>query len=152
MKHGSMVLAAAAVLALGSMAASAVAQTAADAAGRAGKPGSLLPGDADGAFQSPARFGEPDGEKMYRRVCAGCHMPDGKGAQGAGFYPALARNQNIASGDYAVYVVLKGMHGMPGVGRMMTDEQVASVVNYVRTNFGNKYRDKVTAAQVSAVR
>ncbi len=79
-------------------------------------------------------------------------MPDGKGAQGAGFYPALARNQNIASGDYAVYVVLKGMHGMPGVGRMMTDEQVASVVNYVRTNFGNKYRDKVTAAQVSAVR
>ncbi|HQS68844.1 MAG: hypothetical protein B7Y36_08765 [Novosphingobium sp. 28-62-57] len=151
MKQGSMVLGAAAALALGCMAASAVAQTAADAAGRA-KPGAAFAGDADGAFQSPFSFGEPDGEKMYRRVCAGCHMPDGKGAKGAGFYPALAGNENVASGDYVVYVVVKGMHGMPGVGRMMTDAQVADVVNYVRTSFGNKYRDKVTAAQVSAVR
>ncbi len=146
-----MVLGAAAALALGCMAASAVAQTAADAAGSS-KATADFPGDADGAFKSPARFAEPDGETMYRRVCAGCHMPDGKGAKGAGFYPALAGNENVASGDYVVYVVLKGMHGMPGVGHMMTDAQVADVVNYVRSNFGNRYRDKVTAAQVSAVR
>lgn len=46
----------------------------------------------------------------------------------------------------------KGLHGMPAVGRMMTDQQVADVVNYVRTHFGNKYKDSVTAAQVKAAR
>ena len=35
---------------------------------------------------------------------------------------------------------------------MMTDDQVAAVVNYVRTHFGNDYRDAVTAADVKAVR
>ncbi|MFN3552629.1 MAG: c-type cytochrome [Novosphingobium meiothermophilum] len=151
MNKPSLLLALTAGLASGSITASALAQSAADAAGP-GLADVVHSGDADGAFTSPARFGEPDGEKIYRRVCAGCHMADGKGAQGAGFYPALARNQNIASGDYAVYVVVKGLHGMPGVGRMMSDQQVADVVNYVRTHFGNRYKDKVTPAQVSAVR
>ena len=32
------------------------------------------------------------------------------------------------------------------------DEQVAAVVNYVRTHFGNHYRDAVTADNVKAVR
>jgi mono/diheme cytochrome c family protein len=35
---------------------------------------------------------------------------------------------------------------------MMNDQQVADVVNYVRTNFGNKYKDKVTAADAKATR
>ena len=29
---------------------------------------------------------------------------------------------------------------MPPVGAMMSDDQVAAVVNYVRTHFGNQYR------------
>ena len=29
---------------------------------------------------------------------------------------------------------------MPPFGRLMTDEQVAAVVNYIRTHFGNDYR------------
>ncbi|WP_374651574.1 cytochrome c [Rhizorhabdus sp.] len=44
------------------------------------------------------------------------------------------------------------MNGMPALGRMMTDEQVAEVVNYVRTHFGNSYVDRVTAEEVKAVR
>jgi mono/diheme cytochrome c family protein len=109
--------------------------------------------DADGAFDSIAQFSEPTGEKMYRRVCAGCHMPDAKGAnQGAGFYPALAGDQNLAAPGYPLMVVLHGRHGMPAVGRMMSDDQVAAVVNYVRTNFGNKFADKVTAADAKAAR
>lgn len=151
MKTGPMILAAAASLAFGSIAASAVAQSAAEPAGPA-RSGERQAGDADGAFVMAGRFSEPDGEKLYKRVCAGCHMPDARGASGAGMYPALAGNRNLASGDYAIYVVLKGLHGMPGVGRMMSDEQVADVVNYVRTHFGNTYRDKVTVAQVKAVR
>ena len=35
---------------------------------------------------------------------------------------------------------------------MMTDEQVAAVVNYVRTHFGNDYTDPVTAQDVKSVR
>ncbi len=38
---------------------------------------------------------------------------------------------------------------MPPLGGMMSDEQVADVVNYVRTHFGNDYRDRVSAAAVT---
>jgi mono/diheme cytochrome c family protein len=35
---------------------------------------------------------------------------------------------------------------------MMSDEQVAAVVNYVRTHFGNHYGDAVTAEDVRPIR
>jgi mono/diheme cytochrome c family protein len=41
---------------------------------------------------------------------------------------------------------------MPPVGAMMSDDQVAAVVNYVRTHFGNQYQDTVTAEDVKRVR
>jgi mono/diheme cytochrome c family protein len=79
-------------------------------------------------------------------------MPDGKGATGAGSYPALTGNLNLAAGRYPVTVGLHGLRGMPPVGYFMTDDQVAAVVNYVRTHFGNNYPDAVNAADVKAVR
>ncbi len=107
---------------------------------------------ADGAFISRGQFGETSGEAMYRRVCSACHMADAKGAQGAGMYPALANNPKLASSGYPLSVLLQGLNGMPALGSMMTDQQVADVVNYVRTNFGNRYKDKVTAADAKALR
>jgi mono/diheme cytochrome c family protein len=98
------------------------------------------------------KFSEPTGEKIFQRVCAACHMPDAKGAQGAGFYPALAGNPKLAAGGYPVSVVVHGLNGMPPIGGMMTDQQVADVVNYVRTHFGNKFKDAVTVADVKAMR
>jgi mono/diheme cytochrome c family protein len=97
-------------------------------------------------------FSEAGGEELYANVCQACHMPDGKGAIGAGTYPALAGDKALEAAGYPVYVVVNGQHGMPPVGMMMTDDQVAAVVNYVRTHFGNDYRDAVTAADVKAVR
>lgn len=97
-------------------------------------------------------FSEAGGEELYANVCQGCHMPDGKGAVGAGAYPALAGDKALEAAGYPVHVVVHGQHGMPPVGMMMTDDQVAAVVNYVRTHFGNDYRDAVTAADVKAVR
>jgi mono/diheme cytochrome c family protein len=41
---------------------------------------------------------------------------------------------------------------MPPLGDMLSDEQVAAVVNYVRTHFGNNYSDAATADDVKAVR
>ena len=129
----------AACLALtGALAASAGAQTAASPVGA----------DADSATDLSASAGE----QLYVTVCAACHMPDAKGAKGAGFYPALAGNPRLRSGAYPAYVVVKGMNGMPPLGEDMTDEQVADVVNYVRTHFGNDYKDAVLPAQVSALR
>jgi mono/diheme cytochrome c family protein len=107
---------------------------------------------ADGAFVARATFSEKSGEAMYRRVCAACHMPDAKGAEGAGIYPSLAGNKKLQVSGYPVYVILHGLNGMPAIGDMMTDQQVADVTNYIRSNFGNKYRDSVSAADVKMVR
>jgi mono/diheme cytochrome c family protein len=98
------------------------------------------------------RSSETTGEALYGNICQACHMPDGKGATGAGTYPALAGNRNLAAGRYPVTVVLHGLRGMPPVGYFMTDDQVAAVVNYVRTHFGNNYPDAVNAGDAKAVR
>jgi mono/diheme cytochrome c family protein len=98
------------------------------------------------------RFTETTGEELFASACQGCHMPDGKGAAGAGNYPPLSNNGNLEAGDYPVYIVVRGQRAMPPVGIMMNDDQVAAVVNYVRTHFGNQYRDAVTADDVKRVR
>jgi mono/diheme cytochrome c family protein len=97
-------------------------------------------------------FQQTTGESIYRSLCQACHMPQGEGAKGAGAYPSLARNKNLEAGGYAVYLVVNGQRGMPPFGEMMTDGQVAEVVNYVRTHFGNNFTDAVTAADVKQVR
>jgi mono/diheme cytochrome c family protein len=98
------------------------------------------------------RFSEQTGEALYTNVCQACHMGNGEGASGAGRYPSLAKNLKLETGDYAAYVVLHGQKAMPAVGRLMTDEQVAAVVNYIRTHFGNDYRIAVTPADVKKAR
>ncbi|HLN10531.1 MAG TPA: cytochrome c [Xanthobacteraceae bacterium] len=106
----------------------------------------------DGSFANPFRFMQRDGEVIYRSVCQGCHMPDGQGAIGAGAYPALANNPRLAAAGYPVLHIVNGRKAMPPFARLFDDEQVAAVVNYVRTHFGNDYKDAVTAADVRATR
>ena len=65
---------------------------------------------------------------------------------------SLAKDGNLEAGGYPVYVVVRGQRAMPPVGAMMSDDQVAAVVNYVRTHFGNQYQDAVTAEDVKRVR
>jgi mono/diheme cytochrome c family protein len=101
---------------------------------------------------NPFRFTEPDGEAIYRNVCAGCHMPDGRGAIGAGAYPSLVRNAKLEAVGYPLSLVVSGRKAMPAFGQAMTDAQVAAVVNYVRSNFGNAYADAVSADDVKAAR
>ncbi len=98
------------------------------------------------------KFVEMSGEELFANVCRGCHMSDGKGASGAGTYPSLAGNRRLETSGYPVAVVVNGQRGMPAFGTMMSDDQVAAVVNYLRTHFGNKYRDTVTADDVKVVR
>jgi mono/diheme cytochrome c family protein len=98
------------------------------------------------------RFIEKSGEDLFVNVCRGCHMADGRGAAGAGTYPSLVGNRNLEASGYPVTVVVNGQRGMPAFGGMMSDEQVAAVVNYLRTHFGNNYKDAVTAEDVKTVR
>ena len=104
------------------------------------------------ALSQGFRFVEMSGEELFANVCRGCHMSDAKGATGAGTYPSLAGNKNLEAGGFPVGVVVNGQRGMPAFGAMMSDDQVAAVVNYLRTHFDNNYQDAVTAEDVRTVR
>ncbi|HLZ05517.1 MAG TPA: cytochrome c [Bradyrhizobium sp.] len=103
-------------------------------------------------FSSGYRFVEMSGEEIYDNVCRGCHMADGKGATGAGSYPSLATNPNLEQAGYPVTLIIHGRRAMPPFGDMMNDAQIAAVVNYLRTHFGNNYSDVVTEQEVSEAR
>ena len=97
-------------------------------------------------------FPQQSGEDLFKNICQGCHMPDAKGAIGAGAYPALADNPRLKAAIYPVVVVLHGQRAMPSFGDSLNDEQIANVINYVRTHFGNHYKDQVTPQTVKAQR
>ena len=103
-------------------------------------------------ISSGRRFEERDGASLYGAICQGCHMADGRGAHGAGAYPALAENPRVAVAPYLIVTILRGRHGMPPFGAMLDDAQVAAVANHVRTQFGNRAAEPVRAADVQALR
>lgn len=114
---------------------------------------SMASADSAGAgFSTGHGFTQQTGADIYAGLCQACHMADGKGATGAGTYPSLAGNEGLEAASYPIYVVLHGKNGMPPFGGMLSDEQVAAVVAYVRTNFGNDYKEPVTAAEVKEAR
>jgi mono/diheme cytochrome c family protein len=97
-------------------------------------------------------FEEQGGEALYKGICQGCHMPNAQGAVGAGMYPALAKNPKLEVAGYPIAVVVNGQKAMPAFGPMLSDQQIADVINFVRTHFGNNYKDAVKPADVKAAR
>jgi mono/diheme cytochrome c family protein len=97
-------------------------------------------------------YQQQSGEALYEGVCQGCHMPDAHGALGAGAYPALASNTRLRARMYPILVVINGQKAMPPFGAELSDEQIANVINYIRTRFGNHYTDPVSSAEVRAAR
>jgi mono/diheme cytochrome c family protein len=103
-----------------------------------------------------------DGREIYQHICRGCHMPEAAGAVGAGHYPALAKDPTLVSKQFMALTLLTGRRNMPAFGArhavgfggaptVLSDAQIAAVVNYVRSNFGNHYKDSITAAEVKAL-
>jgi mono/diheme cytochrome c family protein len=102
------------------------------------------------------------GKSVYENHCTSCH-----GAQGRGEppdYPPLAQNQSIsmASAVNAIRMVLNGgyppstdgnprPYGMPPFAQTLSDDEVAAVVSYIRTAWGNRGAS-VTAAEANALR
>jgi mono/diheme cytochrome c family protein len=115
----------------------------------------------DSTLPPTTGIGNASGADIYGHICQGCHMAQGQGAVGAGHYPKLAGDPALVSWQYVALTVLNGKNGMPwfglpegqitfGAGHL-SDAQVADVVNYVRSHFGNRYKGHVTAAQVAAL-
>ena len=93
-----------------------------------------------------------NGARLYTENCQACHMADGKGATGAGTYPALANNPKLQTAAYPVVIVMYGKAGMPWFNGLLTPEEIAAIVGYVRTNFGNKYAEPVTTEEVAKMK
>jgi mono/diheme cytochrome c family protein len=115
-------------------------------------PAGIVQASADTTEQRGGTYALNGGEAIYQGICQGCHMAEAQGAEGAGRYPALASNPRLAGTAYVTHLVLKGQKAMPGFGDNLSDQQVADVVNYVRTHFGNRFGGAVTPADAQAAR
>lgn len=102
-------------------------------------------------FEGKDAFVTTNGKKLYHDSCAGCHMHDGTGAKGAGYYPPLANNSKMQSKYYIIDILINGFRGMPSFHSMMNDVQIAAVTQYVHSEL-NEFTDTVTAADVASLR
>ncbi|WP_239953116.1 cytochrome c [Pantoea sp. Z09] len=103
------------------------------------------------------------GASVYVDSCAACHKTDGSGYQR--FFPALRGNPVVMTDDPTslIHIVLAGgalpgVKGapstitMPAFGWRLDDQQVADVVNFIRTSWGNGGKADVTAKDVAKLR
>ena len=92
------------------------------------------------------------GAAVYIDNCAACHRTDGHGYTRV--FPALAGNPVLQSNDPTslIHIVLKGgtlpathtapsTFTMPAFDWRLSDQEVADVVNFIRTSWGNKGGD-----------
>jgi mono/diheme cytochrome c family protein len=88
------------------------------------------------------------GAKIYADECSACHTSNGKGARG--LFPALDGSSVVQQSDPTslLRVILRGARSvgtgpaptasaMPEFGWLLTDDQVAAVVTYIRNSWGN---------------
>jgi mono/diheme cytochrome c family protein len=98
------------------------------------------------------------GAALYVANCMGCHQSSGRGVPGV--FPPLAGNPVVLGRDPndIVKVIDNGVPGrgaypaMPGFKIQLTDEQVADIANYVRTNWGNAADPNTTSHLVGKLR
>lgn len=100
--------------------------------------------------QPPQELQAKGGEQIYAKLCSSCHAPDGRSK--ATLAPPLAghavRMLDAGGRSHLIRIVLNGMAGPIEVGgrkydaimtplRYLKDEQVADVLNFVLTSWGN---------------
>jgi len=94
------------------------------------------------------------GEEIYNRegYCVTCHQPDGLGLSASQFPPIAESEWITGSEERLIKLALKGLMGplalkgksypgqvpMTPFGGMLNDEEIASVLTFVRNTFGNK--------------
>ena len=107
------------------------------------------------------------GKELYEResYCSTCHQQHGQGIAAAG-YPPLRQSKWVTEDtDRLIKLTLKGLYGpmtvlnrqydgkvpMTGFEGLMTDEEVAAVLTYIRNTFENK-ESAIYPEQVAAIR
>jgi mono/diheme cytochrome c family protein len=88
------------------------------------------------------------GKAVYEENCLACHQADGRGVPGMN--PPLVKTEWVL-GDKTrlINIILKGLktpitingeqfHNPMPAQNFLTDQQIADVLSYVRSNFGNK--------------
>ena len=101
------------------------------------------------------------GEKIYTQNCAVCHQSNGSGVPHLN--PPLQETKYVlGQKDSLISILLKGSSAsltvkgntysntMPSFSSL-SNEQIASVLSYVRNSFGNK-AEEISAAEVQKVR
>jgi len=101
-----------------------------------------------------------DGRTLYEAYCSSCHKSDGKGLVNT--FPPLA-NSEIVNGDKKplLAIILHGLQQkndenrlyagvMPGFS-FLTDEEIITIANYIRTNFGN-HADEIQPGSLTPLR
>ncbi|WP_024792080.1 cytochrome c oxidase subunit II [Candidatus Ruthturnera calyptogenae] len=93
------------------------------------------------------------GQKVYNTNCSSCHGITGKGIPGV--FPAL-KGSSIATGDIKkhINIVLHGKAGtaMASYKNILGDADIAAVITFERTAFGNQMGDLIQPAQIKAAR
>jgi mono/diheme cytochrome c family protein len=96
------------------------------------------------------------GEAVYLQYCIACHMDDGSGAPPLN--PPLIRTSFVLGDKNALIgIVINGMKNIPVGGKnynnvmpsfnYLEDEEIASVLTFIRNSFGNK-ADMITIEDV----
>jgi mono/diheme cytochrome c family protein len=110
--------------------------------------------------QNPASAS--DGAVVYITNCSSCHQANGEGVPGA--FPPLAGNPAVTGNPVGVIAIVKdGISGkilvdgtaysgiMPPWGGLISDDDIAAVVTYIRSSWHNR-ASPVSLANVRAVR
>lgn len=100
------------------------------------------------------------GKQLYQSYCASCHKENGLGIEGN--TPPLANTETVKSEAKLLQVVLNGLteeivvkgikynQPMPSF-HFLTDDELAKILTYVRSNFGNAFQ-AIDAKKVSSFR
>lgn len=103
------------------------------------------------------------GSGIYIDNCNACHRSDGKGYSGV--FPALAGNSVVRSDNPTslIHIVLSGFtvpatqaasstFTMPSFANRLNDREIADVVNFIRSGWGNGGKENVNASDVAKIR
>lgn len=117
--------------------------------------------DADAAKLLALDFDEA-GSQVYYEYCSNCHVTDGSGYYP--YQPPLAGNPIVMDPDPSslINLTLNGslrvvanqgpdVNDMPYFGLLLSDQQIADSISYIRNAWGNS-ASSITAAQVAEVR
>lgn len=122
------------------------------------------PGGDDGMVAKALYAAQPpnEGARLYLDNCVSCHRSHGQGYEAT--FPALAGNPAVNGSDATslIHIVLEGsampsaqvaptQFAMPAFGARLSDADVAEVVSFIRSSWGNN-AGAVDAAQVRKLR